>query len=314
VHRRHDDTLEDVDRDRRGGAAQPDDLGDRLEQAAVLGLLGHRQVLLGLGQRLDHLLHDHLVLRPEPRPGLADGGDEVADRRLGPQRRERGEVHRHPLPERDGVEADVVLRHEAVDRLVAALDPLLLVLRTDALDLGDHLAGRARAHADQLLGEHERRDLEQAPWRSRCARCAGPRPGAASCRRGGGGWSRRSTRRTENHTAQCASILEVELLLVADLTEQPGVELDELERLRQRAGALVALDLGDVGSTVSPSGSISSSSRTSHSPRARDAKRYAPSRSSVIAFSKRSLASASAAASCCWLSVGFLPPAPAGLG
>jgi hypothetical protein len=39
--------------------------------------------------------------------------------------------------------------------------------------------------------------------------------------------------------------LEVELLLVADLAEQPGIERDQLERLGERDRALVALDLGD---------------------------------------------------------------------
>src|SRR5215813_12829462 len=54
--------------------------------------------------------------------------------------------------------------------------------------------------------------------------------------------------------------------------------------------------------TVSPSGSISSSMNSSDCPRARDENRYAPSRSSVIAFSNRSFAFASASASCLLLS------------
>jgi hypothetical protein len=38
--------------------------------------------------------------------------------------------------------------------------------------------------------------------------------------------------------------LEVELVLVADLAEQPGVERDQLERLRERESACLTFDLG----------------------------------------------------------------------
>src|SRR4029077_21154439 len=56
---------------------------------------------------------------------------------------------------------DVVLGEEAIERLALVALDLLVVELADALDLADHLAGRARAHAEQLLGEHERRDLEE---------------------------------------------------------------------------------------------------------------------------------------------------------
>src|ERR1044071_1309255 len=179
-----------------------------------------------------------------PRALLPDVLDQLRGRRLVPHRGQGREVHRHPLAEQHGVEPDVVLGEEAIERLALVALGLLDVQLPDPLDLGDHLAGRARAHAQELLGEHERRDLEEqlgepdAPG-VRIVAHHQPVPAVAAADR------LADPRAVREPDLPVLLGLEIELLLVADLAEQPGVERDELERLGERDGALVALDLGD---------------------------------------------------------------------
>jgi len=58
VERRHDNALEDVDRDGGGGAAQADDLRDGLEQAAGRRSAWRPAPLLGAAERRDDLVDD----------------------------------------------------------------------------------------------------------------------------------------------------------------------------------------------------------------------------------------------------------------
>jgi hypothetical protein len=136
-----------------------------------------------------------------------------------------------------------VLGQEAIERGLLVLAARLLVLLADLLDLGDHLADRARAHAQELLGERERRDLEEQLGEADAPGVgvvAEQDPVAAVAAPDG----LADPRAEVEPDLPVALVLEVELVLVADLAEQPGVEGDELDRDRERERAGVALDVG----------------------------------------------------------------------